>query len=255
MSPGLVETVRPGPAARYVHPKAVGSPAEHDARLDVADENSPNYLAWIAEMIRPYLGPTVLEVGAGIGSITRLYAAGHKVVASDLSPECVAAMERRFQNEPNISVRRSDLRAADDQTELFDSIVMVNVLEHIEDDAGALSGLSGQLKPGGNIIIYVPALNWLYGPWDRKVGHFRRYSKWRMRAVAKEAGVQLIELRYVNALAIPAWAAFSRTDVVKNQARSLSLWDRTGVPLSRALERRIPPPVGLNLLAVMRAGT
>lgn len=241
-----------------MHPKALGSPAEageHDAKLDVADENSPNYLTWIADMIRPYLGARVLEVGAGIGSITRLYAAGHEVLATDLSTECVAAMQRRLAAVANITVRHADLRANEDDSERFDSIVMINVLEHIQDDAGALSQLSERLAPGGNLIVYVPALNGLYGPWDRKVGHFRRYSKWRMRAVADEAGLELATLRYVNALAIPAWAAFSRTDVVKNQARSLSLWDRTGVPLSRALEKRVEPPLGLNLLAVMRAGT
>jgi len=252
----LVQRVRARPAARYVHPKALAAPAdagEHDAKLDVADENSPNYLAWIADLIRPHLGDSVLEVGAGIGSITRLYAQGRRVVATDLSTDCVAAMEDRFRSSPNITVLRSDLRETAANDERFDSIVMVNVLEHIEDDAGALALLTRRLKPGGSIVVYVPALNGLYGPWDRKVGHFRRYSKWRMRAIAREAGAELTELRYVNALAIPAWIAFSRTDVVKAQARSLSLWDRTGVPISRAIETRFRPPIGLNILAVIRA--
>jgi 2-polyprenyl-3-methyl-5-hydroxy-6-metoxy-1,4-benzoquinol methylase len=251
----LVQRVRRHPASGYVHPKALAAPAdsgEHAAKLDVADENSPNYLAWIVDLMRPYLGHDVLEVGAGIGSITRLYAEGRRVVATDVSAECVAAMRDRFVDAPNISVRQLDLREGVDHAELFDSIVMINVLEHIEDDAATLALLTRRLKPGGNLIVYVPALNGLYGPWDRKVGHFRRYSKWRLRAIAAEAGTELAELRYVNVLAIPAWAAFSRTDVVKNQARSLSLWDRTGVPLSRAIEQRIRPPVGLNLLAVVR---
>jgi 2-polyprenyl-3-methyl-5-hydroxy-6-metoxy-1,4-benzoquinol methylase len=253
----LVQRVRGHPAARYVHPKALAAPAdtgEHDAKLDVADENSPNYLAWIADLIRPHLGQFVLEVGAGIGSITRLYADGRRVVATDLSADCVATMEERFAGSPNITVLRSDLREAIDRGELYDSIVMINVLEHIEDDAGAVALLTQRLKPGGNLVVYVPALNGLYGAWDRKVGHFRRYSKWRLRAIAAEAGSPLTELRYVNALAIPAWIAFSRTDVVRTQARSLSLWDRIGVPMSRAIETRFRPPIGLNILAVIRTG-
>jgi hypothetical protein len=132
---------------------------------------------------------------------------------------------------------------------------MINVLEHIEDDSGVLAGLRPLLSPGGAIVLYVPALNGLYGRWDRKVGHYRRYSRWRLREVANEAGLDVVELRYVNALAIPAWIAFSRTDVDRTQGVSLSIWDRTGVPLSRAVERRIRVPFGLNLLAVLRGAT
>jgi 2-polyprenyl-3-methyl-5-hydroxy-6-metoxy-1,4-benzoquinol methylase len=256
--PSLMSRLRPTPAARYVHPKALARPAEsgeHDHNLDVADENSPNYLGWIADLVKPRLGHRVLELGAGIGSITRLYADGHEVLATDLSPYCVGAMRERFAAAPNITVVQSDLRELSASGERFDSILMVNVLEHIEDDAGVLSAMPSVLSPGGRIVIYVPALNALYGQWDRKVGHFRRYSKWRMHGVARVAGLDVVELRYVNALAIPAWAAFSRTEVDRTQGASLSVWDRTGVPVSRALEARIRPPLGLNVLAVLSAPT
>jgi 2-polyprenyl-3-methyl-5-hydroxy-6-metoxy-1,4-benzoquinol methylase len=242
------------PAARYIHPKALATPAEageHDHNLDVADESSPNYLRWIADLIEPHLGRRVLELGAGIGSITQLYSGGHDVVAIDLSDQCVATLRQRFAGSPNVSVRQQDLRKLEAAGEQFDSVLMVNVLEHIQDDAGLLSTLPPVLKPAGTIVIYVPALNALYGQWDRKVGHFRRYSKWRMREIAREAGLEVLELRYVNALAIPAWVAFSRTDVDRTQSASLSIWDRTGVPVSRALEQRLPVPIGLNVLAVL----
>ena len=90
---------------------------------------------------------------------------------------------------------------------------MVNVLEHIADDAGTLRGLSRLLVPNGNLVVYVPALNGLYGALDEKIGHYRRYSVWRMREVFREAGIEPVELRWVNFLAIPAWAAFSRGDI------------------------------------------
>jgi 2-polyprenyl-3-methyl-5-hydroxy-6-metoxy-1,4-benzoquinol methylase len=234
---------------------ALAEPAEageHDHNLDVADESSPNYLRWIAELIEPHLGRRVLELGAGIGSITQLYAAGHDVVASDLSDECVRALHWRFDALPNVTVVQQDLRELGDAGETFDSVVMVNVLEHIQDDAGVLGTLPSVLAPHGTIVVYVPALNGLYGQWDRKVGHFRRYSKWRMREIAREAGLEIVQLRYVNALAIPAWLAFSRTDVERTQGASLSIWDRTGVPLSRAIERRLNVPLGLNVLAVFK---
>jgi len=245
------------PAARYVHPKAFENGAqagEHDHALDIASEASPNYLRWIADLCKPHLGHDVMDVGAGHGAITEHFAAGRSVLATDLSDTCVAAMRRRFAAAPNVEVQKADLRelGPEEVGRRFDSIVLINVLEHIEDDAGALAHLAGCLRPGGAFVVYVPALNGLFGPWDRKVGHFRRYSKWRLRGVAAAAGLQVVELRYVNLLAIPAWLAFSRLSMRVNEdpGTSLSLWDRTGVPLSRLIESRVRPPLGLNLLCV-----
>ncbi len=79
----------------------------------------------------------MLEVGAGIGSITQRYANGHLVTATDVSPECVSAMEERFADSPNVTVMRTDLRGGDDGLEGFDSVVMINVLEHIQTSRGA----------------------------------------------------------------------------------------------------------------------
>jgi SAM-dependent methyltransferase len=167
----------------------------------------------------------------------------------------LSVLRSRFADWPNVEVRRMDLREIE-MSETFDSTIMVNVLEHIRDDAGALRALRDRLNPGGNCLIYVPALNWLYGPYDREVGHYRRYSKRRLAAVAREAGLRPVSLRYVNMLAIPAWAVFSsgwldRGDT-QRVGRSLDLWDRVGVPLTRAIERRVPPPIGLNLFCVAR---
>jgi SAM-dependent methyltransferase len=251
----LKRRLRPEPAARYVHPNARDRPSEtgeHDHNLDVADQNAPNYLRWIADLTEPYLGQRVLELGAGIGSITELWAGGHEVVASDLSDPCVAALHERFDHWPNVSVSQQDVRELREAGERFDSVVMINVLEHIEDDAGVLDALGGLLTLGGNIIIYVPALNGLYGAWDHKVGHYRRYSRWRLREVGREAGLRPLELRYVNLLAIPAWIAFSRSDIgERTTSSSLSIWDRTGIPASRAIEARVRVPVGLNVLGVL----
>jgi SAM-dependent methyltransferase len=240
------------PAARYVHPRAVlDTEGDHDKALDVASESSPNYLRWIADLCRPHLGHRVLEVGAGIGSITAQFVNGREILATDLSDECVSALERRFADVPNVEVKKADLRTLD-AGEGFDSVLLINVLEHIEDDAGALASLGGYLRPGGTLVMYVPALNGLYGAWDRKVGHFRRYSKWRLREVVREAGLTVAELRYVNLLAIPAWFAFSRSRVESTVGTSLSIWDRSGVPLSRLIESKVAPPLGLNLLCVAR---
>jgi SAM-dependent methyltransferase len=255
-SDGVRERLRPQPAARYVHPSALAAPAEtgaHDSGLGEAAEYAPNYLRWIVEMIDPYLGHRVLELGAGLGTITEQYAPGREVMACELSDDCLAALDTRFATTPNVTVVKRDLREIDAAGERFDSVVMLNVLEHIEDDVGVLSTLPSVLSPGGRIVLYVPALNALYGAWDRRVGHFRRYSIWRMREIARQAGLDVVELRYANSLAIPAWAAFSRSNIDRTQKAGLSVWDRTGVRLSRALEQRVRVPIGLNVLAVLSA--
>ena len=94
----------------------------------------------------------------------------------------------------------------------------------------------------------------MYGALDRKIGHYRRYSVWRLREVFREAGLEPVELRWVNFVAIPAWAAFGRGDVDDPQRSSklLSLWDRTAVPASRFIEAHVRTPIGLNVLGVGR---
>ena len=200
---------QPHPAARYTHPKALEAPAAngaHDHGLDVLAENAPNYLRWIADMIEPYLGNKVLDLGAGIGAVTTHYAPGREVVACDRSDTCVDALHRRFANAPNVTVVQGDLTELSDWGEHFESVVMLNVLEHIEDDVGVLSSLQALLQPGGRIVVYVPALNLLYGKMDRTLGHYRRYSKWRFKEIAAHAGLQIVTLRYVECAGDPGLA-------------------------------------------------
>jgi SAM-dependent methyltransferase len=248
--------LRPKPTTRYVHPKAanlLAQEGEHDAGLDISSESAPNYLSWVTEMCSAHLGHRVLEAGAGLGAITSRYEQGREVVANDVSPECVGALRERFAALPNVRVEDRDLRTIE-LDERFDSVLMVNVLEHIADDVGALRGLSRLLVPGGNVVIYVPALNWLYGPLDNKVGHYRRYSVPLLREVFLEAGLEPVDVRWSNMLAIPAWAAFGRGDIDDRERTSsmLSIWDHTAVPVGRFIERQIRVPIGLNVLGVAR---
>jgi SAM-dependent methyltransferase len=241
----------------YVHPKSAPDPSagHHDHGLELSGDSAPAYLRWIADLLIPHLGESALEVGSGHGSVTQYLAPGRRFLATDVSDACLSVLRARFAESPNVEVRRMDLREVDiDET--FDSTIIINLLEHIHDDAGALRALRDRLNPGGSCLIYVPALNWLYGPFDRDVGHYRRYSKRRLSAVVREAGLRPMTLRYVNMLAIPAWALFSSKwldrDDAKQVGRSLEFWDRLGVPLTRAIERRVPPPMGLNLFCVAR---
>jgi SAM-dependent methyltransferase len=246
-------------ASGYVHRKAAIDPSaeQHDLRLDLASDSMPGHLRRVAELLLPYLGESTLDVGAGLGAVTQYLAPGRRLVATDLADSCLSALRERFKDAPNVEVRRMDLRHMD-IAETFDSAVLVNVLEHIEDDRGALCALSERLNAGGNCVIYVPAFNWLYGDMDRDLGHYRRYSARRLAGVAREAGLHPTVLCYANLLAIPAWAVYARRKTGQSQGdvdsaqRNLNLWERIGVPVTRALEQRVQPPIGLNLLCVAR---
>jgi SAM-dependent methyltransferase len=241
-------------ASRFVHRRALAGDGDHDYSLDIASDAAPNYLKWIGEMCGPFLGARVLDLGAGHGAITQHFLGNREVTALDLSDSCVAAMRQRFDGRDDVQVIQGDLRDLGGADQ-FDSIVMINVLEHILDDSGVLSQCARHLDPSGNIVLYVPALNGLYTEWDRKVGHFRRYSIQRLRAVVEEAGLGVLQLRYVNMLAIPAWFVTGRIANAKQAIGStLSLWDRTGTLVSRQLESRIRVPIGLNLFCVASAG-
>jgi len=177
-------------------------------------------------------------------------------VATDTAPECLEALEARFRDSSNVTVRKLDV-LADKPDGQFDSIIMINVLEHLLDDSGILASLKGSLSPEGKIILYVPALNSLFGEWDDLAGHFRRYSKRELEDVIAEAGLAVVDSRYVNLVAIPAWFAFSRLGIRRKQSkptntfgRDLQIWDRTAVPATRWLETRVRPPIGLNVLCV-----
>jgi SAM-dependent methyltransferase len=247
---------RPGPG--YVHPRA-GRSNDHTFRLEVADASSHNYHRWIAELITPYVGRRVLEIGAGYGDVSGLLSRGvADYVATDTSPECLTALESRFRDLSNVTVRELDVLADEPDGE-FDSIVMINVLEHLLDDSGVLSSLSDNLAADGSLIVYVPALNSLYGDWDDWIGHFRRYSRDQLERTMRAAGLVVVESRYVNLIAIPAWFVFSRLGFRRKQgstesgiARELQLWDKTAVPITRWLESRVRPPIGLNVLGVAR---
>jgi SAM-dependent methyltransferase len=236
--------------ARYVHPRALSTEGEHDFGLEAVSDVVSNYPRWIAELCEPHLGQTTLEVGAGYGVVTQYLATGRRLVVVDSSARCVEALRHRFAGHPDVEVQHADLREFE-PGDLFDAVVMINTLEHIPDDVAALIGLKRFLRPAGRAVIYVPAFNFLFSDFDRKVGHQRRYSKQMMSAVIVEAGMTVAELRYANIVGLPAWLVLTkllRKD--PSDRRAAQLWDRTGTVASRWLERRIEPPIGLNLLAV-----
>jgi glycosyltransferase involved in cell wall biosynthesis/protein-L-isoaspartate O-methyltransferase len=211
---------------------------------------------WMADTVRPLVGTHVLELGSGIGNMTQHLARGRKIyVASDIDEEHIARLRVRFRGRPNLEVRRCDLCNAADFEPLrgtFDSVVCLNVLEHVEDDLGALRNIFSALKPGGRAIVLVPQDQKAYGTLDEVLGHFRRYSEAQLRARMEEAGFEVESMRHFNRVTRPGWRFNGQ--VLKRRSFSrfqLRVFD-TLVPLWRRIDRYFPWPA-VSLIAVGRA--
>jgi SAM-dependent methyltransferase len=232
-------------------------PAEFDdSDAELSDvlrtlEEADNYADWIYRLIRPYLGEHVLEIGAGHGELTERLRRDAKVTATDLSKRCVDELALRFAGCPEVEVLQADVAALGAEDRKFDSVVLINVLEHIDDDADALADLREVLKPGGRLCVFVPAFEGLYSEFDRRIGHRRRYRRARLVTAFDRAGLGVIEARYVNTVGALAWWLFSRQlGQVPTQGWSVKLYDRLAVPVISRLEEGRAPRFGQSLLCI-----
>jgi 2-polyprenyl-3-methyl-5-hydroxy-6-metoxy-1,4-benzoquinol methylase len=214
--------------------------------------SATNYLSWIGELCDPFLGREVLEVGAGRGDLTEGFAQGRVVTATDLSPAFLEALQARFAGNPNVRVGTLDLEEFV-PGDRYDAVVMINVLEHIEHDIAALEALRGALRPGGHLVIWVPAFQALYSDMDRRIGHYRRYTRASLEARLVAAGYTIAESRYVNSLGMVAWFVFCRLlGQESSQGWVVQTWDRLAVPTLRLVERRFRAPFGLSVFCAAR---
>lgn len=231
---------------------------EADANLaDMLDSLSgaDNYADFIIELMSLHLRSPVLEVGAGVGDLTGRLADRHQVVATDVSTRCLDALQEKFGENPNVTVAEYDLVAGgsvpEQPDEGFGSVVMSNVLEHIPDDEAALANLSKVLRPGGSVIIFVPAFQLLYGKFDRMIGHHRRYRRRGLEQVLTAAGFTEPRVRYVN---LPGWFAWLLTvrvmGLIPTSPRAVRIYDRAVIPVVRRSEGWVAPPFGQSVLGV-----
>ncbi len=211
------------------------------------------YNHWIYEQIAHSLGRRVLEIGSGTGNITRfLCADDREVIATDVIPTYRGELERLFSDQPNVRVGKFDLTAPAPEEFVdrpMDTVVCLNVLEHVEDDIFALEQMHDVLKHGGYLALLVPAHRVLYGEFDRAVGHYRRYEKKELIDKLSQVGFTVREAKFFSLLAALPWfingRLLKRDYLPTGQA---NLANRL-VPLLK-LERLIGPPCGLSLIAI-----
>jgi SAM-dependent methyltransferase len=216
--------------------------------------HAQNYQNWMYRRIGPFIGQRVLEVGAGIGNFTRLLLDRELVVPTDLSEKCVQQLKERLGNDLQVHPETLDLGNPTDrdwQRYRFDTVVCLNVLEHVEDDAKALSFMNSVLEPGGRAVVLVPAFKFLYGTIDARIGHYRRYTRSTLLPPLVSAGFELERLFYMNVIGIAGWFWNNRVRRIEEEnASQIGLFDRFIAPWAEPLERWVPPPFGLSLIAI-----
>jgi SAM-dependent methyltransferase len=214
-----------------------------------------NYFAWQARLVLPYLGQRVVEVGSGIGNFTGLLLGRELVVAVDLDPAALGELRSRYGERENLRAVLCDAtgpRFAEVARLAPDSCVCLNVLEHMADDGAALRNMAEILPPGGMVVLLVPAFPALYGPIDRNLGHFRRYTRRALVAAVGRAGLAPRRLGYVNLAGWFGWWWNARVAGREEQSEAqIAAFDRWVVPVVSRLEELAPVPFGQSLLAVM----
>jgi SAM-dependent methyltransferase len=220
---------------------------------DGSGQYQRRYRAYQFDLISRHCGPSVLEVGAGLGEFASQFRGLRRHVVTDVDPDAVRSMAQRFADRPEVQALQLDLAAAALPSigTPVSTVVAINVLEHIEDDSAALRSLAGLVEPGGRIVLWVPGYMQLYGDFDRRVGHVRRYTPSTLRSAIERAGLLAGDIRPVNLLGgVAWWLAVRRGGVGTPKPGLLRVYDRVVVPATRAIESRVAPPFGQSVLAV-----
>lgn len=217
--------------------------------------SAQNYPRWIVDEFAPHLRGSVADIGAGTGNFAHFLLQSRLTHLHAFEPcsRMYGTLSQRFSAEKRFSGVNAYVTDVFSEFEgAFDTVVYNNVMEHVEKDQAELEAVYRMLKPGGKVLIFVPALSWLYSDFDKSLGHFRRYDRSNGCELLLRSGFTVEVAKYVDVLGILPWFVCMKLLKGKLSPGKVSLYDKLGVPLTRAFERIVSPPVGKNLLLVGR---
>jgi glycosyltransferase involved in cell wall biosynthesis len=214
---------------------------------------APKFNAWMADTIRGYCRNRLLEIGSGVGNLTRKLIPRSQYVASDINPLYLHTLQTLAADRPYLKTTYCDVTdGASFPTveEGFDTVVCLNVIEHVESDHTALTNLRNALVDGGTAIVLVPHGQWNFGTLDKVLGHQRRYSKKSLQQLAEDCGFKVNEIVEFNRVGTPAW--FLNGKILGRQTFGLfQIWMLDVLtPVFRRIDSFLPFP-GLSLIAVL----
>jgi SAM-dependent methyltransferase len=216
---------------------------------------APRYNAWQFRRIAPYLGRRICEVGAGIGNMSALI---HGVkpdllVLADIDEYYRGVLRARFASHSEVVVDELTLPDANAQARFrayaLDTVVALNVIEHIPHDVDAMRSISSMLQPGGRAVILVPALQGLFGSLDRELGHVRRYTRRSLAERMRQAGLRVERTFYFNLIGTLGWWVNARVRQTPRIPLSQLRYFDAMVP-ALSLEDHVPLPFGQSVIAI-----
>lgn len=252
-SPSSVEESSVGPVSKDETRGYPGTELE-------AMSGASNYHRWILEIFKPYLGVHLVEVGAGLGSFSELILSHHPcetlslVEPSDSMYERLAAHAQQLETSVHVDTYHAtfiEAAALIKAKHAPDSILYINVLEHIADDEGELNVVRLTLSERGRVFVFVPALKQLFGNLDARVGHFRRYSKPELDEKLWRSGFKILRSTYFDFPGIAPWwfrYCLMKSDTLEPGA--VRFYDRFIVPALRRIESVVTMPIGKNIIAI-----
>lgn len=218
---------------------------------------APKFNLWMYQTIVPYINGKILEIGSGIGNLSQYFIRDNKnVFLTDYDEEYVQLLKKRFPENTD-KIFRLDLNDAsfkkkfDHLENTFDSIFLLNVLEHIEDDFTAIAHCRFLLKPGGSLLVLVPSYSFLYSRMDRLLGHYRRYTSQSLNQVMKKNGLEVGTTFHFNILGIAGWfwnKLFNQAEISETK---MKLYNRL-VPFGRILDKVFLNKMGLSVITVAK---
>ena len=217
-------------------------------------ERASRFNGWMAGALDPWIGRRVLEIGAGIGNITNWLIPRDRYVATDINESYLHYLNNYAGGKPYLDVARVDLENAETFASLrqqFDTVVCLNVLEHVRNPLAALTNVHSALEPGGRAVIYVPAGQWLYSSLDKALNHRCRYDKEMLTRELEATGFEVERMRYFNRASVPGWLLNGKLLRRRGFGRLQLKLFNVLVPLLRRTDRLLPWQ-GLGLIVVAR---
>jgi 2-polyprenyl-3-methyl-5-hydroxy-6-metoxy-1,4-benzoquinol methylase len=254
-----VRSSRPAPRSAPASGKSKDTHWRYTGRELESMAFARRYHGWILDVFRPFLGKHIVEVGAGSGSFSKLLleTGPERLDAIEPSVNLFPLLAKRLDSVDSRQIGYAHKGTLSDTAESIrragrpDSVIYVNVLEHIEDDDRELHAMHSLLQPGGHALIFAPAHRWLMGSMDHQLGHHRRYTKASLIEKCRAAGFSIRLSSYFDMLGIiPWWVQYCVLHSKTMEPAAVRFYDRYVIPVSQFLQRAIHPPLGRNIILV-----
>lgn len=214
------------------------------------------YSKWIYSIIKPYIQNRILEIGSGIGTMIKNYDDNKFLIASDVNDNYLKIIREKYINKKKLKIIYLDITKIDKSTLKnlkkmnIDTVICINVLEHIRKDQLAIGNIYSVLPNAGRIIIFIPSCPKIYGSLDIAFGHFRRYSKNNITDKLLQSKFKIEYIRYFNFLGIIWWFIAGKILKIRNLPKNTGLLLKIVVSIMQKIESMINPPLGQSLIIV-----